>query len=195
MKKSIKISDLELNEGQVPGLPRNPRFIRDDRFEALKKSISDAPEMLELRELLVYPSKDGKFVVVGGNMRLRACRELGFDEIPCKVIGKDVDIRKLREYAIKDNNEFGQNDFDILASDWDVEELKDFGLDSNFLNDAEWDKLPTDGVDAGDPQNSENFEYDTLKVLVPKEESEHILDSVREAVTKAVEKWTTVQVK
>lgn len=195
MKKSIKISDLELNEGQVPGLPRNPRFIRDDRFEALKKSISDAPEMLELRELLVYPSKDGKFVVVGGNMRLRACRELGFDEIPCKVIGKDVDVRKLREYAIKDNNEFGQNDFDILASDWDVEELKDFGLDSNFLNDAEWDKLPTDGVDAGDPQNSENFEYDTLKVLVPKEESEHILDSVREAVTKAVEKWTTVQVK
>ncbi len=195
MKKSIKISDLELNEGQVPGLPRNPRFIRDDRFEALKKSISDAPEMLELRELLVYPSKDGKFVVVGGNMRLRACRELGFDEIPCKVIGKDVDVRKLREYAIKDNNEFGQNDFDILASDWDVEELKDFGLDSNFLNDAEWDKLPTEGVDAGDPQNSENFEYDTLKVLVPKEESEHILDSVREAVTKAVEKWTTVQVK
>lgn len=195
MKKSVKISDLELNEGQVPGLPRNPRFIRDDRFEALKKSISDAPEMLELRELLVYPSKDGKFVVVGGNMRLRACRELGFDEIPCKVIGKDVDVRKLREYAIKDNNEFGQNDFDILASDWDVEELKDFGLDSNFLNDAEWDKLPTDGVDAGDPQNSENFEYDTLKVLVPKEESEHILDSVREAVTKAVEKWTTVQVK
>lgn len=195
MKKSIKISDLELNEGQVPGLPRNPRFIRDDRFEALKKSISDAPEMLELRELLVYPSKDGKFVVVGGNMRLRACRELGFDEIPCKVIGKDVDVRKLREYAIKDNNEFGQNDFDILASDWDVEELKDFGLDSNFLNDSEWDKLPTEGVDAGDPQNSENFEYDTLKVLVPKEESEHILDSVREAVTKAVEKWTTVQVK
>lgn len=195
MKKSIKISDLELNEGQVPGLPRNPRFIRDDRFEALKKSISDAPEMLELRELLVYPSKDGKFVVVGWNMRLRACRELGFDEIPCKVIGKDVDVRKLREYAIKDNNEFGQNDFDILASDWDVEELKDFGLDSNFLNDAEWDKLPTEGVDAGDPQNSENFEYDTLKVLVPKEESEHILDSVREAVTKAVEKWTTVQVK
>lgn len=195
MKKSIKISDLELNEGQVPGLPRNPRFIRDDRFEALKKSRPDAPEMLELRELLVYPSKDGKFVVVGGNMRLRACRELGFDEIPCKVIGKDVDVRKLREYAIKDNNEFGQNDFDILASDWDVEELKDFGLDSNFLNDAEWDKLPTEGVDAGDPQNSENFEYDTLKVLVPKEESEHILDSVREAVTKAVEKWTTVQVK
>ncbi len=195
MKKSIKISDLELNEGQVPGLPRNPRFIRDDRFEALKKSISDAPEMLELRELLVYPSKGGKFVVVGGNMRLRACRELGFDEIPCKVIGKDVDVRKLREYAIKDNNEFGQNDFDILASDWDVEELKDFGLDSNFLNDSEWDKLPTEGVDAGDPQNSENFEYDTLKVLVPKEESEHILDSVREAVTKAVEKWTTVQVK
>lgn len=184
MKKSIKISDLELNEGQVPGLPRNPRFIRDDRFEALKKSISDAPEMLELRELLVYPSKDGKFVVVGGNMRLRACRELGFDEIPCKVIGKDVDVRKLREYAIKDNNEFCQNDFDILASDWDVEELKDFGLDSNFLNDAEWDKLPTEGVDAGDPQNSENFEYDTLKVLVPKEESEHILDSVREAVTR-----------
>lgn len=59
MKKSIKISDLELNEGQVPGLPRNPRFIRDDRFEALKKSISDAPEMLELRELLEALDRNG----------------------------------------------------------------------------------------------------------------------------------------
>lgn len=71
MEKNIEISLLEPNKGQIKGLPRNPRTIKDKRFKALKKSIEDAPEMLALRELLVYPH-NGKFVVIGGNMRLKA---------------------------------------------------------------------------------------------------------------------------
>ncbi len=100
--KNIKISELELNKGQVEGLPKNPRFIRDERYKALVKSIENAPEMLRLRELLVV-QHGKKFVVIGGNMRLRACRDLGFKTVPCKVLPEDTPVEKLREYAIKDN--------------------------------------------------------------------------------------------
>lgn len=126
--KNINVELLELNKGQVEGLPKNPRFIKDNRFKALIKSIEDAPEMLCLRELLVYPH-DGKYVVIGGNMRLRACIEMGYKEIPCKVLDADTPVEKLREYVIKDNNGFGQDDWDILANEWDESELTDWGME------------------------------------------------------------------
>lgn len=137
MIKNLKLSELELNSGQLEGLPKNPRFIRDERFEKLKKSIEEAPEMLALRELLVYPLDSGKFIVIGGNMRLRACKDLGYKELPCKIITKETPIEKLREYTIKDNVAFGQEDWDVLANDWDAEELDDWGLDVWQDNDDE----------------------------------------------------------
>lgn len=97
-QKNIDIRNLEVNKGQIEGLPKNPRFIRDERFEALKKSIEDAPEMLALRELLVYPH-EGKYVVIGGNMRLRACTDIGYKEVPCKVLDPGTPVEKLREYV------------------------------------------------------------------------------------------------
>lgn len=128
MVKNIPIGEIELNKGQVEGLPKNPRFIKDYRFEALKKSILDAPEMLSLRELIVYPH-GGKYVVIGGNMRLRACKELGFKEVPCKVLDEQTPADKLREYTIKDNNAFGDTDFDLLANEWNTDELGDWGVE------------------------------------------------------------------
>lgn len=126
--QDIDIKRLELNKGQVEGLPKNPRFIRDERYKALVKSIEDAPEMLKLRELLVV-EHGSKFVVIGGNMRLRACKELGMETVPCKVLPADTPVAKLREYAIKDNNGFGEDDWDILANEWDAEELQDWGME------------------------------------------------------------------
>ena len=126
--KDIDIKRLELNKGQVEGLPKNPRFIRDERYKALVKSIEDAPEMLNLRELIVV-EHGNKFVVIGGNMRLRACKELGMETVPCKVLPADTPVAKLREYAIKDNNGFGEDDWDILANEWDAEELQDWGME------------------------------------------------------------------
>ena len=124
----IDIKRLEVNKGQVEGLPKNPRFIRDDRFNALVKSIKDAPEMLKLRELIVVEHGE-KFVVIGGNMRLRACKELGMEAVPCKVLPADTPVAKLREYAIKDNNGFGEDDWDVLANEWDADELQDWGVE------------------------------------------------------------------
>lgn len=152
--KNIKITQLEVNDGQIEGLPKNPRFIRDKRFEQLVKSIEDAPEMLEYRTLLVYPF-GGKYVVVCGNMRLRACQQIGFKELPCYVLPEGTSVAKLREYAIKDNVAFGTDDFDLLANEWDSFELGNWGVE---LPNMDFDDLgesdePADVEDVEIPEN------------------------------------------
>lgn len=125
----LAIRLLDYNKGQLEGLPKNPRFFRDFRYEAMKKSIEESPEMLSLRELIVFPYADGRYIVVCGNLRLRACKELGYKELPCKVLDPDTDVRKLREYATKDNVSFGENDMDVIANEWDKTELQDWGVE------------------------------------------------------------------
>ena len=106
MTEIIQVCLLDFNKGQLTGLPKNPRFFRDYRFEAMKKSIQDSPEMLELRELIVFPYNDGRYIVVCGNLRLRACKELGYKELPCKILAPDTPVKKLREYATNWGIEF-----------------------------------------------------------------------------------------
>lgn len=136
--RNININQIETNRGQIDGLPKNPRFIRDDKFEKLKQSIKDFPEMLELREVVVFPFKD-KYVVVGGNMRYLSCKDLGLAEIPAKVLPVDFPIEKLAEFAIKDNASFGENDWDLIANEWTDFPLDDWGL--NFLPPPDLDDL------------------------------------------------------
>lgn len=126
--QNIKVAKLVPNTGQIEGLPKNPRLIRDEKFAKLVKSIKDDPEMMELRELLVMPH--GKqFVVIAGNMRLRAMMELGYKDAPCKVLDKDTSVEKLKAYTIKDNVGFGEHDWDALANGWDTDQLQDWGMD------------------------------------------------------------------
>lgn len=125
----LAISLLDFNKGQLNRLPKNPRFFRDYRYEAMKKSIKESPEMLELRELIVFPYPEGRYIVVCGNLRLRACKELGYTELPCKILNPDTEVRKLREYATKDNVNFGENDLDVMHNEWDKTELVDWGVE------------------------------------------------------------------
>lgn len=129
MTEIISISLLDFNKGQLAGLPKNPRFFRDYRFEAMKKSIQDSPEMLELRELIIFPYNDGRYIVVCGNLRLRACKELGYKELPCKILASDTPVKKLREYATKDNVNFGENDMDVMENEWNRSELQEWGIE------------------------------------------------------------------
>jgi hypothetical protein len=126
---TLSIGLLDFNKGQLKGLPKNPRFFRDYRYEAMKKSIKESPEMLELRELIVFPYEEGRYIVVCGNLRLRACKELGYKELPCKILGPGTDVRKLREYATKDNVNFGENDIDVMLNDWSKDELQEWGVE------------------------------------------------------------------
>jgi len=117
-RRKISIELIETNEGQIEGVPSNPRFIKDLEFEKLKQSIIDFPEMLQIREVVVYPLHD-RFIALGGNMRFRACKELGYKEIDCVILPENMPAEKLREFAIKDNSGFGSWDFDMLANEWD----------------------------------------------------------------------------
>ena len=144
VKERISLSCLELNEGQIVGIPKNPRYLKSEEHDKLKKSLKDSPELLQYKPLMVYAIEGGKFVVVCGNMRLRICQEMhnegveGFDALPCFVLNKDVPIAKIKEYAIKDNVQAGNWDWDELANgDWEVEELQDWGVDCSFLTDTE----------------------------------------------------------
>jgi len=126
--RTIPLNDLAPNTGQIPGVPRNPRIIRDERFAKLVRSLKEDPEMLELRELLVY-EHDGAFVVLGGNMRLKALKHLGEKEAPCKVIPAGWPAQKLRAIVTKDNVAYGDFDWEAIVEEWDKGELDEWGLE------------------------------------------------------------------
>jgi DNA modification methylase len=128
LSENIKLDLLLPNTGQVAGLPANPRFIKNEKFRKLKKSIQDDPEMLELREIVAYDN-GGELVIIMGNMRYRALVDLGFDEAPVKVLPKETPVEKLKAMTIKDNVGFGEWDHDILANEWNSEDLDDWGVD------------------------------------------------------------------
>jgi DNA modification methylase len=115
--------------GTIIPNPTNPRIIKDDKFKKLVKSIQDFPQMLELRPIVV----DSNMVVLGGNMRLKACIAAGLKEVPIIVADNLTDAQK-SEFIIKDNVGFGEWDWDLLANQWDVEALEDWGLELPFDN-------------------------------------------------------------
>lgn len=125
--RRIKLTDLVLNEGQVTGLPTNPRQWTRAELENLKKSLQETPELLEARGILVYPW-EGKYLVLGGNMRLSALKALKAKDAPCIVFPEDTPIDKLKEIVIKDNGSFGEWDYDLLANEWDSLPLADWGV-------------------------------------------------------------------
>jgi site-specific DNA-methyltransferase (adenine-specific) len=117
----VKITEVKPN-------PKNPRIIKDGKFQKLVKSIQEFPDMLNKRPLIVFTDVDNKYVVLGGNMRLKACKEIGLKEIPIIVADEWTEEQK-NEFLIKDNVGFGEWDWDSLANEWDVEKLDDWGLD------------------------------------------------------------------
>jgi len=109
---------------QIRPNPENPRVIKDNKFQKLVKSITELPQMLELRPIVV--NKD--MIVLGGNMRLKACEAAGLTEVPV-VFADNLTPEQEREFIIKDNSSFGEWDWDLLANEWDVEQLQDWGMD------------------------------------------------------------------
>jgi ParB-like chromosome segregation protein Spo0J len=121
----MKLSELKTN-------PTNPRTIKDDKFKKLVQSLKDFPEMMEKRPLVcVTDTSDGKLYPLGGNMRLKALQELKYKEIPDSwvMIADDWDEEQRKEFVIKDNVGYGEWNWDMLESDWDVDDLENWGLD------------------------------------------------------------------
>ena len=134
----IPIKKLVNNNGQIEGLPKNPRIIKDHKYLKLKASIEENPEFLGARELLVY-AHENNFVILAGNMRFKVAQELNFKEIPCKIIPSSFTIDQLKAIVIKDNVSYGSEDWEALANEWDYEQLQFWGMDVPNIDNSEID--------------------------------------------------------
>jgi len=139
--QKVKLSDIRPN-------PNNPRVIKDDKFKKLVKSITDFPQMLELRPIVV----NDDMIVLGGNMRLKALEHLGIEETYI-IKAKDLTDKQEQEFIIKDNVGYGEWDWDQLANEWDVEDLDEWGLDLplDFVKELEAEEddfaIPEGGIE------------------------------------------------
>jgi len=134
MKQQVKIH-------KVKGNPSNPRIIKNDKFKKLVKSIQEFPEMLEKRPIIV----DEDFMVLGGNMRLKASKDAGLKEVWVD-IAEGWTKKQKNEFVVKDNVNFGEWDWDILANEWESENLDDWGINlPNFWHQEE-NVLDTDDI-------------------------------------------------
>jgi ParB-like chromosome segregation protein Spo0J len=119
--KLVKLSEIKSN-------PNNPRIIKDDKFRKLVNSIQEFPKMLEIRPIVV----NADMIVLGGNMRLKACKEAGLKEVPV-IFADNLTEEEQKQFIIKDNVGFGEWDWDMLANEWEPELIESWGLDVPFF--------------------------------------------------------------
>lgn len=115
--KRIPLASLELNKGQIPGVPKNPWTWTKTDIKNLAASMAETPELIEMRGLIVYPH-DGGFVVLGGNKRLEAAKENRWDDVPCYVLPEETPAEKLKEIVMKDNGAYGDVDIQAVKLEW-----------------------------------------------------------------------------
>jgi len=155
MTDTIRLDTLHLNDGSY-GLPKNPRFIRDERFRALCRSIADNPEYMPARPIIVNEAG----VILGGNMRYRACLENGLVEVPASWVQRveGWPLEKQKRFIVLDNRGFGEDDMDALANEWDVEDLIAAGFTEEELTGEEFNS---------DGENGQDDSTYTNKIVAP----------------------------
>lgn len=198
----IDITRLEYNDGQLEGISKNPRYLKESEHDKLKKSLTDSPEFLEYKPLMVYAMDNGNYVTICGNMRLRIANELRldghseFDTIPCVVLKADTPIEKIKEYAIKDNVQAGNWDWDELANgEWKVEDLDDWGVNTSFLNAGESDADTLDGL--FDTEDDKEEKTKDLKITITIDASfAEKADEIKEKITESLgDEYGTLKIK
>lgn len=181
----VKISQVKPN-------PKNPRIIKDDKFRKLVKSIEEFPDMLNKRPLIVFTDADGKYVVLGGNMRLKACQEIGLKEIPIIKADEWTEEQK-NEFLIKDNVGFGEWDYDSLANEWDVDKLDDWGLNiPNWSAGLDVNNMTDEDIDIEqefDPIGTMDGKQRVVFLFDGSEEAESYLQSLKVEYTKRNMAW------
>lgn len=165
MADLVPVSKLKAN-------PTNPRVLRDEKFAKLKQSLTDFPDMLNKRPIVAVTDTDGKYMVLGGNMRLRACQDLGMKEAPV-ILADEWSEEQRREFIIKDNVGFGEWDWENLANEWDGEKLAEWGLDFPGAEIA--------GVDAPELSDAPKPEYQQMTFTLHDTQA----DTVRQAMERA----------
>jgi DNA modification methylase len=141
---------MKIDIKQIKPNPKNPRVIKDANFDKLKRSIREFPEMLEKRPLVCYTDTDGKLVVLGGNMRLKAAKDLGIQELPV-ILADDWTAEQKEQFIIRDNVSGGEWDWEALT-DWEKSELAEWGVDVPSFEAQEVLEAVEDDFDATPPE-------------------------------------------
>lgn len=160
----IAIDLIEMNTGQIAGLPSNPRQWTKAQLDKLKASIEETPELLEARGCIV-DYHEGKYICLGGNMRYAACKALGMSEVPCYVVPEGTTILKKKEIVAKDNVSMGDWDFDALANEWSDMDLEGWGVQIP----PEWgaaavDAAETDSTDSMGQAHDDEFDEKEVQI-------------------------------
>ena len=169
-----------MNINEIKPNPSNPRIIKDDKFKKLVKSIQDFPQMLELRPIVI----DENNIVLGGNMRLKACIEAGLKDVPVKQ-AKDLTEEQKKEFIVKDNVGYGEWDWDDLANNWDDQLLTEWGLDiPNFDASSFADQNKELSIDDVTDSMSINLKYTEEEYYIVKEQLLKIAPTPEQAIWK-----------
>lgn len=191
--KMLSVDFLEVNTGQIDNVPSNPRLINEERMAALKKSISELPDMLALRELIVYPL-NGKYVILCGNMRYEACVELGFTEVPCKVLSSETPSEVMRRIVMVDNEEFGKTDWEAVSREWNIDELKDWGIEMSTFFGATDDGFELDSFFDSINNEDEKSKDEKLTITIPSEYADQ-KDEMKSLIESALSDYSGIKVK
>lgn len=187
--RQIKLAEIQPNRGQIEGLPKNPRKWGKSELDRLKRSIEDTPELMDARGLIVVSNGD-KYVVLSGNMRYAAVKALGWEEAPCIIIPEDTPLRTQKEIVLKDNQTFGDWDYDELANGWSDAPLDQWGVKAWVVpqETPAGPQGPTGGPgDPGEPDGAEAPEMGRIIIVYAKEDEETMAEMLGlEAIDKIV---------
>ena len=159
-RRMLRVADLRPNEGQIDGVPANPRYISESDYKALCNSLRE-DDLTGILQMKVYDNA-GEWVVLDGNMRLRALNDVGIQEVECIVVPQGTPAKKLRKIVALSNSTFGEWDMDMLANEWDADELSDWGIDTP-LGAGKLDEN-------GNYQAEDVTEYEQAQILNPEDE-------------------------
>ena len=172
---TTKLTDIKSN-------PNNPRIIKDDKFKKLVASIKEFPQMLSLRPIVV----NDDMIVLGGNMRLKACKEAGLKEVPI-IKASDLNEDQQKAFIIKDNVGYGEWDWDMLANEWDAEELIQWGLDIPSFDNGDYsEKNKEINIDDIEDSMVINLKYTEEEYLIVKEALSKIASTPEMAIWKLI---------
>lgn len=194
MVNFIKIELLKESEN-------NPRFIKEDKFNKLVKSIEEFPDMLEKRPLIASSNSDGTYTILGGNMRLKALKQLKYKEVPVITADNWTEEQK-KEFLIKDNVGFGEWDWDVLANEWDSELLNEWGLNTFNLDKEyfDFDETKEEEEEEYNPKASDD-DYSTFELVMLHEnklkllevlnkiKQEYLFEKLEEALMELIRKY------
>ena len=173
-----KVSNMLIT--QIKSNPNNPRLIKDHKFKQLVKSIQDFPQMLELRPIVI----DENNMVLGGNMRLKACLEAGLTDVPV-IHANNLSEEKKKEFIVKDNVGYGEWDWSELANTWEVDLLQEWGLDiPSFDNEGFSDKNKELSLDDVTDSMTINLKYTEDEYHIVKEALLKIAPTPEQAIWK-----------